>query len=114
MGTYRPQNLDIYVNFNAESRFSVDPFLSVERQVEDAIKVLRPLIPLQFVMAKLAFRIPGSDYGGALGVLRDLVEKEEWLSNGDWACIIECPPGMAPNLIGKVKSVDSEAEVKEL
>ena len=58
-----------------ESRFSVDPFLSVERQVEDAIKVLKPLIPLQFVMAKMAFRIPGSDYGGVLGVLRDLVER---------------------------------------
>ena len=101
-------------NALTESRFSVDPFLSVERQVEDAIKVLRPLIPLQFVMAKIAFRIPGSDYGGALGVLRDLVEKEEWLSNGDWACVVSCPGGMRHDLIEQVMKRCSRAEVKHL
>ena len=97
-----------------ESRFSVDPFLSVERQVEDAIKVLRPLIPLQFMMAKLAFRVPGSDYGGVLGVLRDLVEKEEWLSNGDWACVVTCPGGMKHDLIDQVMKRCSRAEVRDL
>ena len=101
-------------NALAESRFSVDPFLSVERQVEDAIKVLRPLIPLQFVVTRIAFRIPGSDYGGALGVLRDLVEKEEWLSNGDWACVVSCPGGMRHDLIDQVMKRCSRAEVKHL
>ena len=37
-----------------EARFSVDPFLSIERQVQDAIKILKPLIPLQFITVKLA------------------------------------------------------------
>ena len=97
-----------------ESRFSVDPFLSVESQGEDAIKVLRPLIPLQFMMAKLAFRVPGSDYGGVLGVLRDLVEKEEWLSNGDWACVVTCPGGMKHDLIDQVMKRCSRAEVRDL
>lgn len=97
-----------------ESRFSVDPFLSVERQVEDAIKVLRPLIPLQFVTVRMAFRIPGADYGGVLGVLRDLVEREEWLSNGDWACVVTCPGGMKHDLVDRVMKKCSRAEVREL
>ena len=97
-----------------ESRFSVDPFLSVERQVEDAIKVLKPLIPLQFITVRMAFRIPGSDYGGVLGVLRDLVEKEEWLTNGDWACVVTCPGGMKHDLIDQVMKRCSRAEVREL
>ena len=97
-----------------ESRFSVDPFLSVERQVEDAIKVLKPLIPLQFITVRMAFRIPGSDYGGVLGVLRDLVEKEEWLTNGDWACVVTCPGGMKHDLIDPVMKKCSRAEVREL
>ena len=46
-----------------EARFSVDPFLSIEKQVQKAVKVLKPLIPLQFITVKLAFRIPGKDYG---------------------------------------------------
>ena len=97
-----------------ESRFSVDPFLSVERQAEDAIKVLKPLIPLQFITVRMAFRIPGSDYGGVLGVLRDLVEKEEWLTNGDWACVVTCPGGMKHDLIDQVMKKCSRAEVREL
>ena len=97
-----------------ESRFNPDPFKRIELQVKDAINLLKPLIPLSFEPVRIAFRIPGSAYGQTGKFLRPYLDKEEWLSNGDWACIIECPPGMAPNLIGKVKSVDSEAEVKEL
>ncbi|MGB1495745.1 MAG: ribosome assembly factor SBDS, partial [Candidatus Thalassarchaeaceae archaeon] len=37
-----------------EARFSVDPFLSIEKQVQKAVKVLKPLIPLQFITVKLA------------------------------------------------------------
>ena len=97
-----------------ESRFSVDPFKRLELQVKDAINSLKPLIPLSFEPVRVAFRISGSGYGKTSKFLRPYLDKEEWLSNGDWACIIECPPGMAGNLIGKVKSVDSDSEVKEL
>jgi ribosome maturation protein SDO1 len=97
-----------------ECRFSVDPFKRLELQVKDAINSLKPLIPLSFEPVRIAFRISGSGYGKASKFLRPYLDKEEWLSNGDWACIIECPPGMAGNIIGKVKSVDSESEVKEL
>ena len=97
-----------------ESRFSVDPFKRLEVQVKDAINILKPLIPLSFEPVRIAFRISGSAYGQSSKFLRAYLDKEEWLSNGDWACIIECPPGMAGNIIGKVKSADSKAEVKEL
>ncbi len=97
-----------------ESRFSVDPFKRLELQVKDAINILKPLIPLSFEPVRIAFRISGSAYGKASKFLRQYLDKEEWLSNGDWACIIQCPPGMAGNIIGKVKSADNNAEVKEL
>jgi ribosome maturation protein SDO1 len=97
-----------------ESRFSVDPFKNLDALVKEAIAVLKPLIPLSFEPVRIAFRIPGSGYGSAGKFLRPYLDKGEWLSNGDWACIIECPPGMANSLIGKVKSVDSNSEVKEL
>ncbi len=97
-----------------ESRFSVDPFKRVEIQVKEAIEVLKPLIPLSFEPARVAFRIPGSAYGPAGKLLRSYLDKEEWLSNGDWACIIQCPPGKVQTLIGKIKGISSTAEVKEL
>ena len=97
-----------------ECRFSIDPFKQLDALVKEAIDALKPLIPLSFEPTRIAFRIPGSGYGAAAKFLRKYLDKEEWLSNGDWACIIECPPGMVDGLIGKVKSVASEAEVKEL
>lgn len=97
-----------------ESRFSVDPFKRLDVQVKDAINSLKPLIPLSFEPVRIAFRISGSGYGKSSKFLRQYLDKEEWLSNGDWACIIECPPGMVGNIIGKVKSVDGNSEVKEL
>ena len=97
-----------------ESRFSVDPFKRLDVQVKDAINTLKSLIPLSFEPVRIAFRISGSGYGKTSKFLRPYLDKDEWLSNGDWACIIQCPPGMAGNLIGRVKSVDSDSEVKEL
>ena len=97
-----------------ESRFSIDPFKNLDTLVDDAIAVLKPLIPLSFEPVRIAFRIPSSGYGGAGKILRRYLDKEEWLSNGDWACIIECPPGMAEGIIGRIKGVASDAEVKEL
>ena len=97
-----------------ESRFSIDPFKHLDELVKDAIDVLKPLIPLSFEPVRIAFRIPGSGYGAAGKFLRRYLDKEEWLSNGDWACIIECPPGMAVGIIGKIKSIANDAEVKEL
>ncbi|MEC8788722.1 MAG: ribosome assembly factor SBDS [Candidatus Thermoplasmatota archaeon] len=97
-----------------ESRFSVHPFQRLDQQVKDAINILKPLIPLSFEPVRIAFRISGSAYGKTSKFLRPYLDKEEWLSNGDWACIIQCPPGMTGSIIGKVKGADSNAEVKEL
>ncbi len=97
-----------------EARFSVDPFKSLESQVSDAVKVLKPLIPLQFITMRLAFKIPGSSYGAVNQILRDLIIRQEWLTDGTWACVVEVPGGMKNELISKVANRASEAEVKEL
>ena len=57
-----------------EARFKADPFLSVERQVQDAVDVLKPIIPLQFITIRLAFKVPGKDYGGVSQLLRDSMD----------------------------------------
>lgn len=97
-----------------ESRFFPDPFKRVDIQVKEAIELLKPLIPLSFEPVRIAFRISGSCYGGVSKYLRQYLDKDEWLSNGDWACIIQCPPGMASNITGKVRGIDNNAEIKEL
>ena len=97
-----------------EIKFSIDPFLTIERQVQDAIKQLKPVIPLAFITVRLAFKVPGSDYGGVHRLLRESVKKEEWLSDGSWVCVVETPGGMKNELISQVAQRSSEVSVKEL
>ena len=97
-----------------ESKYSVDPFKRLEDQVKDAVAKLKPLIPLSFESVRLAFRIPGSAYGSVSQLLRPYQKKEQWLENGDWACIVELPAGMKGDTIGQVLKRANDAEVKEL
>ena len=91
-----------------------DPFLSVTRQIKDAVKVLRPVIPLSFETVKLAFRVSGSAYGSVHREVRNDVTKEQWLDNGDWAFVVEIPAGMKGEYLSKVAKRDPNTEVKEL
>ena len=95
-----------------ESRYSIDPFLPLERQVSDAVKMMRPLIPLKFATARLAFRIPGTQYGSIQKILRGLTIKEEWLSNGDWACVVDIPAGGKVDLMAEVAKRSPDSDVK--
>ena len=97
-----------------QSKYSVDPFKRLELQVKEAIKLLKPLIPLSFETTRMAFRISGKHYGATSQLLREYKEKDEWLENGDWVCVIEIPSGMKADLISKVMNRDSGAEYKDL
>ena len=97
-----------------ELRWNPDPFLSVERQIKDAVAVLRPVIPLSFQTIKLAFRVSGSAYGSVQREVRSDVIKEQWLENGDWAFVVEIPAGMKGEYLSKVAKRDPNTEVKEL
>ena len=68
-----------------ESRYSVDPFKKLELQIKDAVDKLKVLIPLSFETMRLAFKVPGSAYGGAMRVLRNYHVKDGWLEEGTWA-----------------------------
>ncbi len=97
-----------------ESKFNVDPFKSVDEQVKEAIAMLKPMIPLSFEAARMAFRIPAAGYQDVHQLLRVHVEKDEWLSNGDWACIIECSVAIKDSLISKVLGKAKGSEVREI
>ncbi len=112
--TKLPHPLTRIENALQEARFKPDPFLSVERQVQDAVDILKPIIPLQFITIKLAFKVPGKDYGGISNLLRDSMQKEQWLSDGSWACVVEVPGGMKNEIISRVANRSSEVEVREL
>ena len=100
-----------------EAKFHADPFKPVDKQVEEAMHLLRPIIPIRFEKTKVAIRLKGDDYGKCYDDLIHfgLVEKEEWQADGSWIGVIEIPAGLITEMTNKLNSrTKGNAQVKAL
>ena len=46
-----------------EAKFHVDPFKPLDKEIEEAMRLLRPLIPIRFEKSRVAIKLRGDDYG---------------------------------------------------
>ncbi len=100
-----------------EGKFHVDPMRSFDKQIEDAMKILRPLLPIRFEKVRLAVKLHGEDYGRCYDDLikYGMVEKEEWTADGAWIGVMEVPAGLTLELQEKLKTkTKGTASVKML
>jgi ribosome maturation protein SDO1 len=107
-----PTRIDLALD---EAKFHVDPFKSVEKQVEEAMKLLRPILPIRFEKSRIAIKLHGDDYGKCYDdvINGGIVEKEEWQADGSWIGIMEIPAGTITDLTNKLKNrTKGRAEVK--
>lgn len=98
-----------------ESKFRVDPFKSVDKQVEEAMHLLRPLLPIRFEKSKIAVKLRGEDYAKCFDdiIHFGIVEREEWYGDGSWIGVMEIPAGLITELTNKLNSrTKGHAEVK--
>ena len=88
-----------------EVKFHVDPFKPLDKEIEEAMKLLRPLIPIRFEKSKVAVKLSGADYGRCYEDLihYGLVEREEWTQDGSWIGVIEIPAGLINEMTDKLK-----------
>ena len=88
-----------------EAKFHVDPFRPLEKEIDEAMKLLRPLIPIRFEKSKIAIKLKGDDYGRCFDdmVHYGIIEREEWTADGSWIGLMELPAGMVPELTEKLK-----------
>jgi len=88
-----------------EAKFHVDPFRSLDREIEEAMKLLRPLIPIRFEKSRIAIKLKGEDYGRCFDdmIHFGIIEREEWTADGSWIGLMELPAGMVPELTEKLK-----------
>lgn len=100
-----------------EAKFRADPFKPVEKQVEEAMKLLKPILPIRFEKTRVAIRLKGDAYGKCYDdmIHMGVVEKEEWQADGSWIGIMEIPAGLIDELRNKLNSrTKGAAEVKTL
>ena len=84
-----------------EAKVHIDIFKSVEAQIKDILKSLKPVIPLRFEEVEIAIKIPPEYAGKAVGALYSFgnVTKEEWQKDGGWICVMKIPAGMQAELM---------------
>ena len=100
-----------------EAKVRFDPFISVNQQVQTALKAIKPLIPIRFEKVKVAVRLPGSAAGSAYSVIHGFGEiiNEEWQQDGSWIGIVEMPGGLQNSFTAKMAEISSgEAETKTI
>lgn len=98
-----------------EAKFHVDAFKTMEKQVDEAMKLLKPLLPIRLEKSRVAVKLSGNDYGKCYDDLIDfgVVEREEWQKDGSWIGIMEIPAGRINELTGRMKDrTRGTAEVK--
>ena len=90
-----------------EAKIRVDPFKSVDEQVNITLKAIRRLIPIKLEKVKVAIHRPGEDTGKVYGIIPEFGKtlKEEWQQDGSWVAVVEIPGGMQDNFYQKLSEI---------
>ena len=112
-GAHPPQRIE---NAIVEAKYNFDPVRSVEKQVEDIVRKIRPLIPISFEKVKAAVKIPAIHVGKCYGQISGLgtIENEEYQSDGSWIGIVKMSAASyneLENLLGAVTKGSAELKI---
>jgi ribosome maturation protein SDO1 len=90
-----------------EAKVRIDPFKSVDEQVNTTLKAIRVKIPIRFEKVKVAIRVPGDFSGKVYGAVPEFGKtmQEEWQQDGSWVAVVEIPGGMQDNFYQKLNEL---------
>ncbi|MFQ5883712.1 MAG: ribosome assembly factor SBDS [Thermoplasmata archaeon] len=96
-----PQRIE---NAMAEAKVNIDPFKSVDEQVQDVLVALQPLLPIRFEKVKIAVKLSAEDCAKCYGDIKAYgrILQEEWQKSGFWIGLIEMPAGMQTEFFDKL------------
>ena len=99
-----PQRIE---NAFAEAGFHVNEFKPVQEQVQEALKMLRPILPIKFEVKELAIKIPPEFAPKCYSIVRQFgtILREEWQTTGHWVAVVELPGGMESDFYDKLNRI---------
>ena len=112
-GAHPPQRIE---NAIVEAKYNFDPIRSVEKQVEDIVRKIRPLIPISFEKVKAVVKIPAIFVGKCYGQMSGLgsIENEEYQNDGSWIGIVKMSAASyneLENLLGSITKGAAEIKI---
>lgn len=114
--TGNPHPPDRVENALEEAGFNVNWDSDLEEEFEDAIDVLRPIIPVSLDEKTVAIRIPNDKAGKAYDKLQQAaeIEEEQW-GNDYFTARVTLPAGVLSELIDELQDMTSgQTEMKEI
>ena len=99
-----PQRIE---NAFVEARFHADEFTPVQEQVQEALKKLRPILPIKFETKEIALKITPEYAPKCYSTIKQFstILREEWQTNGNWVAVVELPGGMESDLFDKLNKI---------
>ena len=99
-----PQRIE---NAFIEAKFHVDEFKPVQEQVQEALKKLRPILPIKFEVKEIAIKISPEYAPKCYAIVKTFgtILREEWQSNGYWIAGVELAGGMENDFYDKLNKI---------
>ena len=99
-----PQRIE---NAFVEARFHADEFTPVQEQVQEALKKLRPILPIKFETKEIALKITPEYAPKCYSTIKQFgtILNEEWQSNGYWTAVVEIPGGLESDFFDKLNKI---------
>src|SRR3989338_1066852 len=99
-----PQRIE---NAFIEAKFHVDEFEPVQEQVQEALKKLRPILPIKFEVKEIAIKISPDYAPKCYAIVKSFgtILREEWQTNGYWVAVVEMPGGMENDFYYKLNKI---------
>ena len=99
-----PQRIE---NAFIEAKFHVDELKPVQEQVQEALKKLRPILPIKFEVKEIAIKIAPEYAPKCYSTVRSFgtMLREEWQTNGYWVAVVELPGGMESYFYDKLNKI---------
>lgn len=87
-----------------QGKFRINEFKRAQDQVQDALKAIRPILPITFTTFTADIHLPSEYAAKCYGVLGQYgnVKDEQWLSDGTLAAKVEVPAGRYNELVDEL------------
>jgi ribosome maturation protein SDO1 len=91
----------------SQARFSVDPFKPVEEQVSDAIKALKPILPIKVVQFDFKIKIPAAYASRSYKLISSLgqLKASQWGDDGSITMELVVPGGARSEVMEKINNL---------
>ncbi len=105
--THLPHPITRIENAFIEGKVRIDEVQPVEKQVQEIIRKLQPILPMKFEKKEISIRIPPHYVAKCHQPIRSYgtVLQEEWQNNGSLVVIVEIPAGLQIEFIDKLNAL---------